>query len=422
MSFILFLLNPFIGFIDAMKALDRRFNGLVFIAFYALFGYAISFNLTTADSYRIAARFCQVSFDYREIWKLFIDGSITDVYLLFVYGLIQSFTRNPKVLFGVLGAVMGVFSYLSIRQLYEVWKDNRNRYFYFIVLFFFLSISFFNVNGIRFWTATSVYSFFAIRFLYFRKRGAIAGVLITPFIHFGFIIAVFGFVAFLLADKLLHNTTVFYFLLLLTFGISLFAPRGAVSDIIGAEGDVDELTSNASINRKATYYVRDDGEEYDDDLGSDTVQTSSGSLYRRANSLFTKTFDFVNKIGMVLMLSLLYVKRKTIMQSKLQSRFFNFVLFSFSLGFLAVFAIHSGTRFIRLANMMYAFWLCTVFRENVKVNKKWKSFVLILFVINFYALSFFLFNSPRLVTPKLWLLPPIMTILDGIGFAPIDFI
>ncbi len=58
MSFILFLLNPFIGFIDAMKALDRRFNGLVFIAFYALFGYAISFNLTTADSYRIAARFC----------------------------------------------------------------------------------------------------------------------------------------------------------------------------------------------------------------------------------------------------------------------------------------------------------------------------------------------------------------------------
>ncbi len=420
-ALLLFLINPLIGFISAMKNLDCRFNGWVFVLFYALFGYAISFHLTSADSYRIAARFCQQDFDLRVIWELYREGKITDVYLLFVYGFLQQFTRNPKVLYGVFGAVMGAFSYLSIKQLYVIWKNNRDRYFYMLVFFFFLTVSFFNVNGIRFWTATSVYSYFAIRFLYFRKRGAIVGVLITPLIHFGFLVAVLGFVVFLLTDKLLRNTTFFYLLLLLAFGISLFAPRGAFTDIIGAEGDVDVLTSNAAINRKATYYVRDGDNEYDE-ARSDTLPSSSVSLYRRANSLFTKTFDFVNKIGMVLMLSLLYVKRKTILQSKLQSRFFNFVLFSFALGFLAVFAIHSGTRFIRIANMMYPFWLCTVFRDNVIVNRKWKSYVLVLFVINFYALSFLLFNSPRLVTPIFWFLPPIFTIMNGIGFAPIDFI
>lgn len=417
MSFVLFILNPLLGFIDAMKALDRKYHGLIFIAFYALFGYAISFNLTSADSYRLAARFCQQSFDYREIWGLFINGKITDVYLLFVFGVIQTITRNPKVLFGILGAVMGVFSYMSTRQLYLIWSHGRNRYFYFIVLFFFLSISFFNVNGIRFWTATSIYSYYLIRYLYFGKKWAIIGVCITPLVHYGFIIAVIGFFLFLLTDLLFRNSTAFYVLLLLSFGLSFLPPQSAIDDIIGSEGDVEELTSNAAINRKASYYVRV-GEA--DVRG--TIQSSSTSLYRRANTLFTKTFEYVNKIGMVLMLTLLYVRRKSIVQTNTQSRFFKYVLFAFSLGFLAIFFINSGGRFIRIANMMYAFWLCTVFRENVKIQKKWKSYVMVLFIINFYALSFLFFNAPRLVTPMFWFLSPVFTILDGIGFAPIDFI
>ena len=418
-ALLLFLVNPLIGFINAMKNLDRRWNGLVFILFYALFGYAISFNLTSADSYRIAARFCQQDFDFRLIWALYREGGITDVYLLFMYGIIQLFTRNPKILYGILGAIMGVFSYLSIKQLYVIWKEGRDRYFYMLVFFFFLTISFFNVNGIRFWTATSWFSFFAIRYLYFNKKTALVGVIFTPLFHFGYLIGVGGFLAFALLHRIIKNSSFYYFAMIVTFAISMVVPNTMAGDIMGSMGDSEELSSNAAINRKSRNYVYS---EENAQKKEEAAQYKERSLYREANSLFTKTFDYVNKIGMVIMLTVLYRRRRSIIQDKMQSRFFNYVLFSFALGFLACFMVASGGRFIRLANMMYVFWLFTVFRSNVMVNSKWRSYVKVLFLLNFYAIAFLFFNAPRLVTPIFWFLPPIFTIMNGIGFAPIDFI
>ena len=418
-ALLLFLVNPLIGFINAMKNLDRRWNGLVFILFYALFGYAISFNLTSADSYRIAARFCQQDFDFRLIWALYREGGITDVYLLFMYGIIQLFTRNPKILYGILGAIMGVFSYLSIKQLYVIWKEGRDRYFYMLVFFFFLTISFFNVNGIRFWTATSWFSFFAIRYLYFNKKTALVGVIFTPLFHFGYLIGVGGFLAFALLHRIIKNSSFYYFAMIVTFAISMVVPNTMAGDIMGSMGDSEELTSSAAINMKSRNYVHS---EENAQKKEEAAQYKERSLYREANSLFTKTFDYVNKIGMVIMLTVLFRRRRSIIQDKMQSRFFNYVLFSFALGFLACFMIGSGGRFIRLANMMYVFWLFTVFRSNVMVNSKWRSYVKVLFLLNFYAIAFLFFNAPRLVTPIFWFLPPIFTIMNGIGFAPIDFI
>lgn len=125
---------------------------------------------------------------------------------------------------------------------------------------------------------------------------------------------------------------------------------------------------------------------------------------------------------MVLMLAVLYRRRNRIIQNKTQSRFFHYVLFSFSLGFMATLLIGSGGRFIRIANMMCVFWLFTVFRYNALVDFKWKQYVKLLFLLNFYAVAFLFFNAPRLVTPLLWFLPMPFTIMDGIGFAPIDFL
>lgn len=418
-ALLLYLVNPFIGFISAIKNLDRRLNGLVFVLFYALFGYAISFNLTTADSYRIAAQFCQTDFDFRTIWQLYREGSLTDIYLIGVYSIVQLFTRNPKVLYGILGAVMGVFSYLSIKQLFVIWREGRDKYFFILVFFFFLTISFFNVNGIRFWTATSFFSYFAIRYLYFGKKWAIIGVLLTPLIHFGFFIAVVALLVFSILHKFLKNTSFYYWTMILAFGVNLLTPQSALDDIMGAEGDAEELTSSRAINRKAENYRRTTENV---ERKEESIARKSQSTYRQANRAFTVTFGYVNKFGMVLMLTALYRKRNKIVQDKNQSRYFHYVMFSFALGFIATLLIGSGGRFIRIANMMYVFWLFTVFRNNVMVDYKWKQYVKLLFLLNFYAVAFLFFNAPRLVTPLLWFLPPPFTIMDGIGFAPIDFI
>lgn len=418
-ALLLYLVNPLVGFINAMKNLDRRLNGLVFILFYALFGYAISFNLTTADSYRIAADFCVHDKEYLTVLQMYREGELTDIYLTFVKGILQLFTRNPKVLYGVLGAVMGVFSYLSIKQLYAVWKKNRNKYFYYLVFFFFLSVSFFNVNGIRFWTATSWFSYFAIRYLYFNKKRALIGVIVTPLFHFGYLIGIGGFLLYVVIHRLIKNASIYYYVMLMAFAVSIFVPNTTADDIIGSMGDAEEMTSSKALNRKAENYVHS---EENAQKAAERARNRDTSLYRQANSLFTQTFDYVNKIGMVLMLTVLYRRRRGIIQNRQQTDFFNYVMFSFALGFFATFMIASGGRFIRLANMMYAFWLLTVFRVNVLVDTKWRKYVKMLFVINFYAIAFLFFNSPRLVTPLFWFAPPVVTFINGIGFAPIDFL
>lgn len=418
-ALLFYLFNPLLGFINAMKNLDRRWNGLVFVLFYALFGYAISFNLTSADSYRIAARFCQHDFDYQTIWNMYREGSLTDVYLLFVYGVVQLFTRNPKVLYGIMGAVMGVFSYLSVKQLFLIWREGRDKYFYILVFFFFLAISFFNVNGIRFWTATSWFSYFVIRYLYFGKKRAFLGIIITPLIHFGFLIGVGGFLLFILLHRLVKSPSLYYLAMIVAFAVNMVVPNSMAGDIMGSMGDTEELSSSRALNYKAQNYVHSEEKEQRD---NERRSYKEQSLYREANSLFTRTFDYVNKVGMVIMLTILYRRRRSIIQDKTQADMFNFVLFMFALGFFACFMIGSGGRFIRLANMMYAFWLLTVFRNNAMENPKWNNYVRVLFLLNFYAIAFLLFNAPRLVTPLFWFAPPALTIFDGIGFAPIDFI
>lgn len=418
-SLILFLINPLIGFFSAIKSLDRRFNGLVFVLFYALFGYAISFNLTTADSYRIAARFCQNDFDFRLIWALYREGTITDVFLFFIYGIVQPFTRNPKVLYGILGAIMGIFSYLSIKQLYVIWREERDRFFYMLVFFFFLTVSFFNVNGIRFWTATAWISYYIIRYLYFNKKTALVGVILTPLFHYGYIIGVVGFLIFVLLHSLINNSSFYYIFLIISIAISVVVPNNKAGDIMGSFGDNEVLTSSAAINTKSKYYIHS---EENDQSKEAATQYEGGSLYRQVNYLFTRTFEYVSKIGMVILLTVLYRRRRTIIQNRVRSRLFNYVLYAHAIGFLAGFMIVSGGRFLRLANMMFVFWLLAVFRQNVVVNPKWRGYVLAQFLINFYAIAFLFFNAPRLVEPLFWFVPPIMTIVRGIGFSPIDFI
>ncbi len=418
MNIFLYLFNPLIAFIQAMKSLNKAANGLVFVAFYALFGYAISFNLTTADSYRIAARFCQTEFLFDEVWFMYRAGELTDVYLIFVYSIVKIFTYNPKVLYGVLGSVMGVFSYLSIRQLYDVWHIRKNRYFYLIVFIYFLSISFFNVNGIRFWTATSFCSYFLIQFFYFKKRYAIIGVIATPLIHFGYLVAVIFILIYLLFTRICKNVRVFYIIFVLSFLIMLAMPQSAVDDIMGSGGDVEALSSNSALNTKYKNYSKTS--ENNEKSRQQELNRNSQSLYREANSAYTKLFDWVYKVGMFVMLSFLYLKRKYYVQSKTQFELFKLILFVFSFSYVATVLIASGGRFLRLACMLFSFWFLLVYQNNV--SKQWNGYAQWLIPINFYAISFLFVNAPRLVTPLFWFAPPFVTILDGIGFAPIDFL
>ena len=414
MPFFLFLINPLLGFLKAVKNLKGMNALIVFVLFYGIYGYANSFELTSADSYRIGARFCQNDYSWRLVWQSYKNGSLTDVYLVFVFSVLKPFTDNPKVLFGILGLVMGTFAALSIRQLYDIWKPKRIPYFYLIVFLYFLIISFFNLQTVRFNTALSVFSFCVIQYLYFGKKKALIGIAVTPLIHFGFWIAVIAFVAYISVVKVFSSTRLCYCLMAFSFVAYMVMPQSAIDDMMVNDEESEMLTENAAINRKYSTYSRAT------EKTPEKTYYKEVSQYRQANRLFTKTFSFINKVGMFLLLSTFFIKRKTTIQDRKSKTFFNYVLFCYSVGYIAALFFSGGGRFVALANMVFLFWFLSVFQNNY--SARWRTYAQLLVPISFYSISFFLFNVTRVVTPLLWFYPPILTLVDGIGFGPIDFV
>ncbi len=414
MSFFWFLINPIVGFLRAMKNLRGIDALIVFVLFYGIYGYATSFELTSADSYRIGARFCQTEYSLRLVWQMYINGTIPDVYLVLVFSILKPFTNNPKVLMGVFGLVMGVFASLSIRQLYNVWQSKRTTYFYLIVFFYFLIISFFNIQTVRFNTASSVFSYFVIQYLYFGKKDAFWGIAVTPLIHFGYWVAIIAFAAYILIVKLFNSTRLCYWIMALSFVAYLSLPQSAIDDMMSVDEDTEVFVNNSAINRKITSYSKAT------EKTPDKTYYKEESRYRQANSVFTRTFDYINKIGMFLFLSFFYTKRKSIVQAKDSKNFFNYVLFSFAVGYIASLFMNCGGRFVALANMLFLFWFLSVFQHNYSI--RWKKYAMLFILVYFYNIAFFFFNVARVVTPMFWGVPPIITFLDGLGFGPIDYV
>ena len=414
MYYILFLVNPLWAFLKAMKNLLNRNALIIFILFYGLYGYAISFELTSSDSYRIGARFCQTDFSWWLVWQMYQEGALTDIYLIFVFSVLKLFTDNPKILYGILGLVMGTFAGLSIRQLYTVWKGKHNKYFYLIVLFYFLSISFFNLQTTRFFTATSIFSYFVIQYLYLGQKKALIGTFITPLFHFGYLAAVFALIVYVFGVRWFSSTKLCYWIMAMAFAMNFAMPQSAVNDIMGSEEEAETFSSSYAINKKYKTYSKST------DKVSEASYHEEVSTYRQANRAFTTTCNIINKIGMFLLLTTFYRRRKHIIQTATQKHFFNYVLYSYAVGYIAGLLFNSGARFIVLANMLSTFWLLTIFQNNN--NYIIRRYCKLLIPINFYSISFFFFNVARMVTPLFWYAPPIFTIIDGIGFEPIDFI
>lgn len=413
---ILFLAVPILGFIFAMKDLRRWESKFVFIAFYALYGYATSFELDTADSYRVAQTF------YFGYWKLsnilinFYNGYYTDLYRYFVYVFVQQYTSNPKVLYAVFSFVYGTFACLSIAELYNIWKGKKTLFFYLIVFLFFLHLTFFNIQTTRYYTATSVFVFFAIQFLYYKRKLALIGICITPFIHFSFY---FG-VAVLLSYQYFFKTSKFYkysyWIYVFAFILSLAKPQSFIDEAMGDEEQQSEMTSSSSVNRKIKTYSKTTKE-----TGRQVSSDKKRSAYSQGKGIFRKATLFIYAWGFMLLSTLIYKKRKRkeIIQNKTQDELLNFVFYFFGMTTLFKLLFSNGGRFFYSADCLMMFWLCCVFKQNESV--RWKDYIIMLFPIKFYYIAFFFFNAPRHCETMFWWATPVSTIINGIGFIP-DFL
>ena len=410
---LLFLAVPMLGFIVAMKDLRRWESMLTFILTYTLYGFATSFELDTADSYRIARRFYFGIWNVDSIFVNYANGNYTDLYRYFVYAFVQQYTMNPKVLYAVFSFVYSIFVCLSLTQFYIVWKGKKTTYFYLLVFLAFVHLSFFNIQTTRYFTASAVFIYFTIQFLYFNRKLALIGICTTPFIHFSFFFAVAVVISYKYIVKTSRFSKYCYWFYVATVVLTLAKPQTWVDETMGDEEEQEEMTSNASINRKIKTYSKTSKNN-----GPKVSSGKKASAYSQGKSAFKKLTGFLYIWGLLLICTLFHKKqmRGELNQDETQAELLNFIFYFFGATTFVSLFFSNGGRFRHTCDAIMMFWICAVFVKNESV--RWKDYVIMLYPIKLYQIAFFLFNAPRHCESLFWWATPISTIIQGINFDP----
>lgn len=401
---IFFIFLPFLAFLFCLKDLRKPQNAIVFIAFYALFGYANHFDLKTADISRIAYvfQYYDMFFDPVNFLEPYLTGKSADIYKNVIMSMVWPFTNNPKVFCAAIALVYGILSYAVYVKIYEFWNKPYNRHFYIYILVCLSNISLVHLTGMRFFTGALLFILSAFNYITSDKKWII-GIVLSPFIHFSLWLATVGFVVYIFGRKLLNSKLLSKIIILICLGFS-FVNLGGIS-----KGYLNKMeVENQAFNTKAGAYMHGDNEV------QDSAVPENKTIYRQANGIFTSVFEILCRIGLTIVLLKLYNQQEEFCQSSKMKKFFALCYLFSCMSILAVGINDEIKRFICISWGLTLLYIAYINGQN-KSFKIQKYLVIIVFP-NFYWICYLFINAPRLVDVSLWLLPMPYIIIDGIGY------
>lgn len=406
-SFLVFIFQPFIGFLMSLKNLTSKSGRIIFIAFATLWGYSQSFTYTPADVYRLGAAFCQYGiYDFSTIVDMFAEGKAIDGYLLLSNYLIHLFSDNAKVYFAWLGLVFGIVCYETMAQLVKERKNGRNRIFGHIMFLFFVTSSIANMAMPRFWTAAWLAALIFLKVTQGHKRWGWLSLLL-PLIHFSYIPISAILLIITWSNRLLSlipNTL--FWVVCIMFLLSFAMPKTVIRQLIPEEM-IDDSPKLAS----KTGYVSE---------SQKLKVEKERSAYREANGIVTRSFHFLMKAGSFLML-LYFHRRRSIIKNdkKTWMTYISVLALAFVVYFMTIIP-STGWRYVNVLWLMLYILLhryYDVFRP-VQLRKV----LLPLYAMNIYTISFMFYLTYRTVDMLLFYAPLPFVIIHGIGFPPVYFV
>lgn len=403
----LLLIFPIAGFLTSLYNVRSKTSAIVYVAFAMLFGYAIAFTNSSADSFRYAEAFIRFdsTMDYDTILELYQKGELRDMYRLLLFYFTSLFSNNPKVMYAFAGLVYGVFSYLSLRVFVKERGVGLDFYVFALTLVFFTYISISNVNGFRFWTGGVILFYSVYQFIIQKKTKWIVGILITPFIHYGFVLIVPVFILYKLIERLLYNKARVLPILFYTFVLAYIA-----SWVLGTNSiDLSFLSKTDALSGAV-------GDRLDYVNSSDVASLVES---RRESSLFLgvqKYFDYGIKI--YVFIALVFIKKKLNRMTGNKTAFnklLAFVLFFYAVAFIAT-TIPSGGRFLNIAHLFFMLLLGKFYAVYKEADIK----RLILWALPVYSFNILFINLalPFLIlTPSFWFSNVFWIIIEGLDFS-----
>ena len=153
----------------------------------------------------------------------FVDSGGLDMYFPLIAYLVSQITDNGHVLFAVLAFVYGFFYSRNIWYVLDRIPEKKMGWIAVLVILFFITCPITFINGVRMWTALHIYVYALMPYLLEKDRSRLWLLLVTPLVHFSFLIVVaIAFVYILLPSRIKSQNTLFMKISLLFFIASMF--------------------------------------------------------------------------------------------------------------------------------------------------------------------------------------------------------
>ena len=370
-AILLFPFLPFLSFLIACTDLRRRANGIVFILFYGLFGYCHTFDDIRADSYRKMLEFSYSShIPLTDIVSAYTDGATMDIYQTWLFSQISIFTNNPNIMMMIVGLIGGFFSLLLIQRILKDYNKSFDLCVGLIILLVTLPISPVQMGGIRGFTALSIFSYSAIKFLIDKENKWLIPILCTPLIHFGYFVFV---IATIIIRIIPIKYNVLFWPVIIVCIASLFLDT---SSWAGITNRLNTHIENDAISYRTSHYV-----------DSDTDANFNSSI---TNQILNIQYKIIACYVTVLLLHLRKNFNKLNL-SQYTKQVYSILLFFLFIGFLFVTFSVVGQRYLYYGIIVLGMFLLNLYKENADTYIKY--YIIIIPIIFIGNIAWTIYNS-----------------------------
>ena len=321
-----------------------RVSQVVFVLFFALFGYCHTFTDIRSDSYRKYLSFDTYQAEsIRDITTDFLNGEHKDIYENILFSLLKSVTDNPHIMMMVVGLIGGIFTMLLFKRFLEDKRIGMTIPIAILIMMLFIEVNPMLMGGIRNFTAISLFLYSLIRLVIDNKRWWVIGILLTPLIHFGWIVAsVAAIIVWLvrIPNTLLHSVA------LIICALSLFLDTSSYTGAFNLM--MDSMDNEAIADRVENYGEEDTEEEFN-------------------KSLTTRLVRFNNQIGTCFVFILLIFLRRNcrkLFGNDYNQKIYNLLLWFTIVGYLLISFSVVGQRFVCISQVLIYMLLLNLYQTS----------------------------------------------------------
>ncbi len=261
--YLVFLAFPFITFILSLRNIQNKVNVNIIWLFVIFFTQTMSFVNEDMDNYAYREYLVNV---YESNIQSKNDSSLSfrssDAYVNVLTNIVGNITDSGRFLFLIYGIVFGYFYSRNIRLIVSRLGSSSSLIVFVYVLSLILIVPFWDINGVRMYTAAHVFFYGVLNYSFNRDYKAILIAAASTLIHFSFVFPLLMFVAalFIHSNRAVYILIIIFILSLIFNSLIPLDKSGIVKSIDGflnLSENIDGYLSDVSIEqygeKKKTY-------------------------------------------------------------------------------------------------------------------------------------------------------------------------